>query len=117
MIDRLHPLGLGRLLRVGARDVSQYTGMVLALFLVQAIVAMGAALVVAMVLMQAFAGRPVFDEAVDGDLVAWLEVLRDHRAVFQAVGGVAIGAVLTVRRPRGSAAMPTSASIRLTAST
>lgn len=94
MIDRVHPLGLGRLLRVGARDVSEYTGMVLGLFLVQLIVAMGAALVMAFVLIQAFGGRPLFDDAVDGDLVAWLEILRDHQAVFQAVGGIAIGAVL-----------------------
>ena len=33
-----HPLGLGGMVRAGLRDVSEYTGLTLALFLVQALV-------------------------------------------------------------------------------
>jgi hypothetical protein len=91
---RSHPFGLARLLRAGARDVSEYTGMVLGLFLVQLIVALGAGLVVAWVMITAFAGRPIFDEAVDGDLIAWLEIVRDHRLVFEAIGAIAVGAAV-----------------------
>lgn len=94
MTGHVHPLRLGGLLRAGARDVSEYTGMVLGLFLVQMIVAWGAWVVVARVLISAFAGRPMFDDAVDGDLVAWLEILRDHRAVFEAIGAIALAAAL-----------------------
>ncbi|HVV85502.1 MAG TPA: hypothetical protein VHE35_20725 [Kofleriaceae bacterium] len=89
-----HPLRLGGLLRAGARDLSEYTGMVLALFVVQVIVTFGAWVVVAQVMMTAFAGRPVFDDAVDGDLVSWLQVLQDYHAVFAAVGVIAAGAAL-----------------------
>lgn len=88
------PLRLGGMVRAGARDLSEYTGMVLALFLVQVVVATGAWIVVAQILAAAFAHRPIFDDAVDGDLVAWLEVLRDHRAVFQAIGFIGFGAAL-----------------------
>ncbi len=91
---RTHPFSLARLLRAGARDVSTYTGMVLGLFVVQLLVAMGAGLVVALIMIKAFAGRPIFDEAVDGDLVAWLEILRDHQLVIEAIGAIAIGAAL-----------------------
>ncbi len=89
-----HPLRLGGMVRAGGRDLSEYTGMVLALFLVQVIVTAGVWIVVARVLISAFAGRPVFDDAVDGDLVAWLEVVRDHREVFQAIGWIVIGAAI-----------------------
>lgn len=88
------PLRLGGLVRAGARAVSTYTGMVLALFLVQVIVAWGAWVVVARILIAAFAQRPIFDDAVDGDLVAWLEVLREHRLVFEAIGMIGLGAAL-----------------------
>ena len=88
------PLRLRGLLRAGARDLSDYTGMVLGLFLVQVIVAWGAWVVIAGVLISAFAGRPMFDDAVDGDLMSWLELLRQHRAVFEAVGAIAIGAAV-----------------------
>jgi hypothetical protein len=89
-----YPLRLGGMVRAGARDLSEYTGMVLALFLVQVVVTWGAWLVVAQILIAAFAHRPIFDDAVDGDLVAWLEVLRDHGAVFQAIGMLGVGAVV-----------------------
>lgn len=88
------PLRLGGMVKAGARDLSEYTGMVLALFLVQVIVASGAWVVVAQILIAAFAHRPIFDDAVDGDLVAWLEVLREHRAVFEAIGLIGVGTAL-----------------------
>lgn len=89
------PLRLGDLTRAGARGVSQYTGMVLALFLVQVIVSWGAGFIMMQILARAFADKPLFDDAVDGDLVALAEVVRDSSAVLGAIGWVAIGAVLT----------------------
>lgn len=86
--------GLRALVRGGVRAVSQYTGMLLALFIVHLLVAWGAGVIIAQILARAFADKPLFDEAVDGDLVALLEVLRSSQAVTNAVTWVAIGAVL-----------------------
>ncbi|HUQ04239.1 MAG TPA: hypothetical protein VM261_17190 [Kofleriaceae bacterium] len=86
--------GLPALVRGGVRAVSQYTGMLLALFVVHLFVAWGAGFIIVRILADAFADRPLFDEAVDGDLVALLHVLRNSHAVIHAVGWVAIGAVL-----------------------
>lgn len=113
------PPGLRAIVIAGARAVSRYTGVVLALFVVHALVAWGAGLVVMRILADAFADKPLFDEGVDGDLVALLEIVRDSSAVVGAIGAVAIGAVMTwivvswflaggllavlVERPRGRA--------------
>jgi len=86
--------GLPALVRGGVRAVSQYTGMLLALFVVHLLVAWGAGFIIVQILADAFADRPLFDEAVDGDLVALLDVLRNSHAVVHAVGWVAIGAVI-----------------------
>jgi hypothetical protein len=87
-------LGLRALVRGGVRAVSQYTGMVLALFVVNLFVAWGAGVIIAQIFSSAFADRPIFDEAVDGDLVSLLEVLSNSQAVINAVELVAFGAVL-----------------------
>lgn len=89
----LGPMRLGALVRAGVRGVSEYTGMVLGLFLVQLIAAWGAGLVILQILAAAFADRPIFDDAVDGDLVALLTVIGEARAVFDAVKWVMLGAV------------------------
>jgi len=86
--------GLRVMVRGGLRAVSQYTGMVLALFVVHVLVAWGAGLVIMNVLADAFADKPLFDEAVDGDLVALAEIVRDATTVIGAIGWVAIGAVM-----------------------
>ena len=89
----LAPMRLGALARAGFRGVSEYTGMVLGLFLVQLIAAWGAGLVMLQVLAAAFAERPIFDDAVDGDLVSLLVVVTEGSRVFASVGWVIFGAV------------------------
>ncbi|MBZ0232930.1 MAG: hypothetical protein K8M05_11425 [Deltaproteobacteria bacterium] len=86
--------GLGALIRGGVRAVSQYTGMLLALFVVHVLVAWGAGVIIAQILAEAFAHRPLFDDAVDGDLIALVEVLASADAVIFSVRWVAIGAVI-----------------------
>lgn len=86
--------GLPALVRGGVRAVSQYTGMLLALFVVHVMVAWGAGVIMVQILASAFAHRPLFDEAVDGDLIALLDVLANAETVVNAISWVAIGAVL-----------------------
>ena len=89
------PVTLRRMLRAGVRGVSEYTGMVLALFVVQILVSWGAGLIMALILMRSFGDKPLFDDAVDGDLAALLEILRGGGQVFGAIAFVGVGAVLT----------------------
>jgi hypothetical protein len=51
-------------------------------------------LAIAVVLAKAFSHLPMFDDAVDGDLVAMVECFRYGRASFAAVGGIIFGAIL-----------------------
>ena len=88
------PIGLGAMVGAGARAVSEFTGMVLGLFAVQAMIAIGAGLVIAQLLATQFATRPLFDDAVDGDLVALIEVLRNAPELVAASQWIAMGAVL-----------------------
>jgi hypothetical protein len=88
------PLGLGELLGAGPRAVSRYTGTVLAVFVVQSLVAAACLLAVALVLAQTFSHLPMFDEAVDGSLVALVWCLRYGRESFLAIAGIVAGAVL-----------------------
>jgi hypothetical protein len=86
--------GLGELIGAGGRAVSRYTGTLLAVFVTQALVAAAGMLAIAFVLAQAFARLPMFDEAVDGDLVALIYCLRWGKPSFLAVGGIVLAAVL-----------------------
>jgi hypothetical protein len=87
-------LGLADLIAAGPRAVSRYTGTLLAVFVAQAIVAATCVVAVALVLAQAFAHLPMFDEAVDGDLVALLYCLRHGRPSMVAIAGIVFGAVV-----------------------
>jgi hypothetical protein len=86
--------GLAALIRGGVRAVSQYTGMLLALFIVHLLVAWGAGVIIVQILSEAFADRPLFDEAVDGDLIALIEILANSKAIVTSITWVAIGAIL-----------------------
>ncbi|HWU88040.1 MAG TPA: hypothetical protein VN253_12225 [Kofleriaceae bacterium] len=86
--------GLGELLGAGVRAVSKYTGTVLAVFVVQSLVAAACMLAVALVLAQTFAHLPMFDEAVDGSLVAAIWCVVYARSSFLAIAGLVFGAVL-----------------------
>lgn len=87
-------LGLGELLGAGTRAVSKYTGTVLAVFVVQSLLATACMLAVALVLAQTFSHLPMFDEAVDGSIVAVVWCVRYGRASFLAVGAILFSAVL-----------------------
>lgn len=87
-------LGLGDMLRAAPRALGRYTGTLLAVFIVQSIVAVGVMLGVAFVLTQMFGDLPMFDEAVDGDLVALLYCLRHGKEAMLACAGIVVGGVL-----------------------
>jgi len=91
---RLALLALRDVIAAGPRAVSRYTGTLLAVFVAQTLVAGACTLAVAVVLAQAFAHLPMFDEAVDGDLVALVYCARHAKANLAAIGGVVFGAIL-----------------------
>ncbi|MBX3162240.1 MAG: hypothetical protein KF773_40120 [Deltaproteobacteria bacterium] len=87
-------LGLGELLGAGSRAVSRYTGTVFAVFVAQSLLALAVTLGIAVVLAQQFAHLPMFDEAVDGDLVAAIWCLRYARTAFLAIGAIVFAALV-----------------------
>jgi len=87
-------LGLGDLIGAGPRAVSRYTGTLLTVFVTQSIIAAGCMIAVALVLAQAFSHLPMFDEAVDGDLVALVYCLRYGKPSLVATGGIVFGAIV-----------------------
>jgi len=87
-------LRFGELFGAGVRAVSKYTGTVLAVFVVQSVVALGCMLGIAFLLAQEFSHLPMFDDAVDGDLVAMIWCIKSATSSFLAIGGIMFGAVL-----------------------
>lgn len=87
-------LRLGELAGAGLRALSKYTGTVLAVFVVQSIVALGVMVGVAFLLAQEFSHLPLFDDAVDGDMVAMIWCFKAATSSFLAIGGIVFGAVL-----------------------
>jgi hypothetical protein len=87
-------IGLPEILRAGPRALGRYTGTLLAVFVAQMLIAMACMLAIAIVLAQAFAHLPLWDEAVDGDLVALAWCVRGARAAIAACGGIVMGALL-----------------------
>lgn len=89
-----HATSFGALVGAGVRAVSKYTGTVLAVFVVQSLVAGACIVGIATVLAQAFAHLPMFDEAVDGSLVAMITCWRYARPSFLAIACVMFGAIV-----------------------
>jgi hypothetical protein len=87
-------LGLGDLIGAGPRAVSRYTGTLLAVFVAQSLVAATCLFAAGMVFANAFSHLPMFDEAVDGDLVALIYCLRHGKASMVAVAGIGFGAIM-----------------------
>jgi hypothetical protein len=87
-------LGLGDMIGAGPRAVSRYTGTLLAVFVAQSLVAATCILAVAVVFAREFSHLPMFDEAVDGDLVAILYCIRFGKQSMVAIAGIAFGAVM-----------------------
>ena len=85
---------LGDLIGSGSRAITRYTGTLLAVFVVQSLVTMAVMFGCAVVLAQAFAHLPVFDEAVDGDLVSLALCVRFAKAHLLACSGIVLSAVL-----------------------
>ena len=87
-------LGLGDLIGAGPRVVSRYTGTLLAVFVAQSLVAATCIVAVWLVLARAFSHLPLFDEAVDGDLVALLYCARYGKDSLLAIGGIVFSAIM-----------------------
>jgi hypothetical protein len=87
-------LGLRDMLGAGTRAVGKYTGTLLSVFVVQSIVAVAVMGAVAIALSMTFARLPIFDEAVDGDLVSLLFCLRGGKAALLAATGIVLGGLL-----------------------
>lgn len=82
------------MLAAGPRAVGRYTGTLLTVFVVQMIVMLVCVLAVSVVLANAFGRLPMWDDAVDGDLVALVFCLRHGQAAFAASAGIVFGAIL-----------------------
>jgi hypothetical protein len=87
-------LGLRELAGAGFRVLSKYTGTVLSVFVVQSLVSLAAMFAIAVMLAQQFAHLPMFDDAVDGDLVSLIWCLRTARDSLLAIGGLAFGTIV-----------------------
>ncbi len=85
---------LFELIRIGARAVSRYTGTLLAVFMVQSLIAAVTMLSIAVVLAQTFSRLPLFDQAVDGDLVALIWCVRHARPNLLSIGGLVMATLL-----------------------
>jgi hypothetical protein len=87
-------LGIGDMLGAGTRALGRYTGTLLAVFVVQTLLAIVCMVAVSIALAQAFSHMPMWDEAVDGDFVALIYCLRYGKASLLASAGIAFGALL-----------------------
>ncbi len=82
------------MLAAGIALLRRYLGMAIAVYAIQLAVSGLAALVVAEVLAQAFAHRPMFDRAIDGDLPALIAASFQEPHLLGAAVWIAVGAVI-----------------------
>jgi hypothetical protein len=82
------------LLRAGFSMLSKYTGTVLSVFVAQSLVAVGCMFAISVVLVQQFGHLPIFDDAVDGDLVSIIWCVRYALSAWIAIGGLMLGAIV-----------------------
>jgi hypothetical protein len=87
-------MSLGEMIGAGTRGVARYTGTMLTVFVAQSVVAIVCMLAVWAALTQAFGHVPMWDDAVDGDLVSLLFCLRYGKAHLTAAAYIAVGAIL-----------------------
>lgn len=87
-------LSLREMLAAGSRAVGRYTGTLLAVFIAQSLVAIVCMIAISVALSQAFGKMPLWDEAVDGDLVALIFCIKYGKASLLASAGIALGALL-----------------------
>jgi hypothetical protein len=87
-------LGLRDLFAAMPRALGRYTGTLLAVFVLQTLVALACMGAVSLVLARTFGKLPMFDEAVDGDLVALIYCLRHGQDALLASLGIVLGSVM-----------------------
>jgi hypothetical protein len=87
-------LGLGDLFGAGGRALSRYTGTLFAVFIAQSLLAAGCLVAIFVVLAQVFSHLPMFDDAVDGDLVALIYCLKWGKPSFLAIAGIIFGGLV-----------------------
>lgn len=87
-------LGLGDMVGAGPRAVGRYTGTLLAVFIVQTLIAIVCMIAISIALARTFSHLPMWDDAVDGDLVSLVFCLRYGEASLEASAGIALGALL-----------------------
>jgi hypothetical protein len=87
-------LRIGEMLGAGTRAVGRYTGTLLTVFIVQSLIAIVCMLAIWAALAKAYSHLPMWDEAVDGDLVALIFCVRYGKAALLASGAIAFGALL-----------------------
>jgi hypothetical protein len=79
------------LVAAGGRGLARYTGTLLAVFVIESLLAAAIMLGAFFVLSNAFAKLPMFDEGVDGDPVALIYCIRHSPAALEATIGVVVG--------------------------
>ena len=87
-------LGLGDLVGAGGRAVSRYTGTLFTVVVVQSLIAAACMIAVAALLAKTFGNLPMFDDAVDGDLVALVSSIRYADTSFVAIAGIVFGTLV-----------------------
>ncbi len=78
----------------GGRIVVRHPWLIAGLYAVQLLLSAAVAGVIATALVGVLAHTPVFDAAVDGDLVALMQVLREHSKLFVALGWMMVATAL-----------------------
>jgi hypothetical protein len=85
---------MGEMLRAGTRAVGRYTGTLLTVFIAQSLIAIVCMIAIWFALTRAYSHLPMWDEAVDGDLVALVFCVRYGKASLGASAAIAFGAIL-----------------------
>jgi hypothetical protein len=87
-------LSLGEMLGAGSRGVARYTGTMLTVFVAQSVVAIVCMLAIWAALADAFSHLPMWDDAVDGDLVSLIFCVRFGKASLLASAYIALGGIV-----------------------
>lgn len=87
-------ISLSEMLGAGPRAVGRYTGTLLTVFIVQTLIAIVCMFAMSIALSMAYSHMPMWDEAVDGDLVSMIFCLEYGKASLLASGAIAFGALM-----------------------
>jgi hypothetical protein len=86
--------GVRVLLQAGGRALIRFPGLCASIYLVQLALSTGAAALMGALLARAFARRPLFDQAMAGDLAALMTSFRDQPQLMSSLVWIGAGAVL-----------------------